>query len=369
MKRLSLQVGKKVTHGKKMPTPNLKNKDSQIVAKIASAVGGLMLGHFVWSSPTPEMIFNRMSPSVVKVTALDYQSDPFSPDNYLGIPSGIGTGFVFRDSRYIITNAHVVDDSFNVKITSADGKELAATVIEKDRAHDIALLRLDDKATSLKPLHACSLKSTPKVGTSVMAIGNPFGFNNSASTGIISGLDRMLENEEHVPLLGLLQTDAPINPGNSGGPLVDIHNSCVIGINTAIVSNSPHGGTSSGVGFAVPIQQVDDFMKHKKHPLMKLGIMMLPDRFVELLGLKAIVISDIIPDSVAQKMGLVGTTRDVYGRPIIGDMLLKLNEQTLHKAADLYKALATIPEGKDVDLVVLKQNGDIQIVTLQYKSI
>jgi putative serine protease PepD len=172
--------------------------------------------------------------------------------------SGSGTGFVLDTSGHIATAAHVVDGTSSVTVKLQDGTTRAATVLGKDDATDIAVLKIDASGLTLHPLTLGSSASVD-VGDQVAAIGDPFGYDRSISTGIISGVDRTIQAPNGFTVAHALQTDAAVNPGNSGGPVLDA-NGNVIGIVDQIATD---GGAdqSSGVGFAVPIDLVKSSLK------------------------------------------------------------------------------------------------------------
>ena len=158
----------------------------------------------------------------------------------------LGSGFVIDKDGFILTNNHVVENTEEIKVKLADKTEYDAKIVGRDTKTDLALIRIE----SDHPLVPLSLGDSDKlyVGDWVIAIGNPFGFDQTLTTGVISGLGREIESVTRRPIQGVIQTDAAINPGNSGGPLLDSAGR-LIGINTAIVSPS---GAYAGIGFAVP---------------------------------------------------------------------------------------------------------------------
>jgi len=309
-------------------------------------------------SPSPDIIFKRLSPSIVTVSSYGIHRDPFSPDNMIEYPQGTGTGFSFGGNGYIVTNNHVINDAFDIKITTQDEVEIDAQIVGNDEKHDVALLYISDSLqNSLPNLKKCVNPAT--VGESVLAIGNPYGFDHSMTSGIISGIQRNLESEDKPPLLNLLQTDSAINPGNSGGPLLDASTGCLLGVNTAIVSPS---GANSGIGFAIPIDRVNNIVNMIQEKIevekpVQLGLTLLPDKYADALGINGIIIADIIPNSSVDKIGLVGTQRDKYNRPIIGDIIIGLENKEIKKAVDLYKILDSLKIGDIVELKVLRSTG------------
>lgn len=294
----------------------------------------------------PSEVFKHTSPSVVTVTSVDMERDPFDPNNLREHVTGTGTGFVYLRDDIVVTNAHIIKDAFKVKIDEKD-----ATILGVDNMHDIAIARVD-YASSSTPLDKCDMY--PEIGDPVLAIGNPYGFEKTMTYGIISGLHRSLDNDdERTPLVDLIQTDASINPGNSGGPLLDATKGCVIGMNTALVSPN---GASSGLGFTVPIDTITNFVK----PIIEetttapdrlvLGITILPDTYAKGLGIHGVIIANVIPGSLADSLGLKGTYRDENGIPHLGDVIIKINQTDIKKRSDLFQVLEHLKQGDEIDI-------------------
>lgn len=347
---------------KSLLKPKSLNKKPPVnlnLGKVSSIIGSsvLIISSLKFFSPSPEVIFKDLSPSIVSVTSYGIHRDPFSPDNMIEYSQGKGTGFSFGGNGYIVTNNHVIDDAFDIKIKTHDVDiELDAEIVGIDEKHDIALLHIDSH--TLPNLKKC--KNPAIIGQSVLAIGNPFGFDNSMTSGIISGIQRTLERDDKSSFLNLLQTDAAINPGNSGGPLLDSRSGCLLGVNTAIVSPS---GVNSGIGFTIPVEKVNNIVNsiinnnQEKIEPVQLGVTLLPDKYADVLGIHGIIIADIIPGGNADKIGLVGTHRDVYNRPIIGDIIIGIENKEIKKNIDLYKILDSLSVGNIVELKVLRSSG------------
>lgn len=312
------------------------------IAIISTIIGGLALrNEYVLS---PAKIYKNTAPSIVTVTSMALEKDPFSPRKLIEVPNGSGAGFFFVRDDYIVTNAHVVKDADTVMVNNE-----TATIVGVDSVHDIALLQLS--RNNMKPLKKCAEPAV--VGDSVLAIGNPYGFEKSISTGIISGVDRDMSN-----LVGLIQTDAAINPGNSGGPLIAADIGCVLGINTAIASAN---GSSSGLGFAIPIDIVDDIVgkiiEQKPHITFQLGVTLLPDNYANILGVHGAIIADVIPDGLGNILGLIGTYRDDFGRPMLGDIIIEINGNPVKHCSDVKKFLVRVGQGDVIKLKVLRSTG------------
>lgn len=303
-------------------------------------------------------IFRDVSPSVFKVTSIEYMNDPFSPGNASKKINGTGTGFMYRGKDYVITNAHVVLDSMKVKVDDMD-----AEIVGVDTKRDIALLKLDVGDRAIKPLQKCI--DPASVGDTVLALGNPLGFEKSLTSGIVSGIDRSLSSETSVPLMQLIQTDASINPGNSGGPLLSGKDGCVLGVNTALVSPGTGGG-NAGLGFAIPMEVVDQIIDNiinqgEQKEEVALGVSLLPDIYSDGLGVDGVIIANVFPGGLGEQIGLQGTYRDVQGRPNIGDIILEINGKKIEKLADVYVAMQKVVKGELLSLKILKFEGVVDV--------
>lgn len=207
-------------------------------------------------------LYERAAPSVVTISATGASSSMEPPfPNAPGAPGGdtaaTGSGFVIDTDGHLLTAAHVVDGASSIRVTFADGSERSATIAGQDDSLDAAVLKIDPSGLELQPLELGN-SSAIAVGDAVAAIGDPFGYVGSLSTGIVSGLDRTIEAPNGFTVAHAVQTDTSLNPGNSGGPLLDADGR-VIGIVDQIAT----GGSaeqSSGVGFAIPIDLVADVL-------------------------------------------------------------------------------------------------------------
>ncbi|HLO67880.1 MAG TPA: trypsin-like peptidase domain-containing protein, partial [Holophaga sp.] len=196
--------------------------------------------------------FKEARASVVYLTSMGYQQDFWSLD-VQAVPLGTGSGFIWDDAGHIVTNFHVIQDAQEVEAALSDGTRHKAKVVGVAPEKDLAVLRLQDAASlKLRPI-PLGTSSDLQVGQSVLAIGNPFGLDQTLTTGVVSALGREIQSATRRRITGVIQTDAAINPGNSGGPLLDSAGR-LIGINTAIQSTS---GSSAGIGFAVPVDTIN----------------------------------------------------------------------------------------------------------------
>ena len=202
------------------------------------------------SGGTISDVYDKANASVVEITVtLGSGGAPggLPGDGGGGASQAQGSGFVFDTSGHVVTNAHVVENASSLKVRFANGKTYDATVVGTDPSTDLAVLDVDAPSSALRPLTLAD-SSALEVGQEVVAIGSPFGLENTVTSGIVSALDRSMQAPNGYTINGAIQTDAAINHGNSGGPLLDLEGR-VVGVNSQIESDS---GGSDGVGFAVP---------------------------------------------------------------------------------------------------------------------
>src|SRR6202158_3816892 len=190
-------------------------------------------------------VYRQASPAVANIATRAIEYDFFMDP----VPvEGAGSGFVIDPRGYILTNFHVVQEAQSIEVVLGDRSKYAAKFIGADQRNDVALIKIDPKGKQLAALHLGD-SSSLQVGQKVLAIGNPFGFQSTLTTGIVSALGRTVQTSQTTFIDEAIQTDAAINRGNSGGPLINSHGE-VIGINSAIYTPS---GTTAGIGFAIPI--------------------------------------------------------------------------------------------------------------------
>jgi S1-C subfamily serine protease len=286
------------------------------------------------------------SPSVVNVTSLTYVYYRF-----LGsIPQeGTGSGFVYDTSGHIVTNYHVIQGADQLMVTLASGNTYVATVVGTDPSSDLAIIRIDAGASLPRPL-ALGDSSQLRVGQSVIAIGTPFGLEQTLTTGVVSALGRVIESAEANQFIGeAIQTDAAINPGNSGGPLLDL-DAEVVGVNSQILSTS---GSSAGIGFAISSNTVRRVVPTLiatgtyPHPWLGIQTLDLDPLTVTLLrqaGMTLTVSSGVLvtgfdSNSPAKAAGLQSGSQLVrfgqYLLPIGGDVIVAVNGASVKSMGDL----------------------------------
>jgi S1-C subfamily serine protease len=274
---------------------------------------------------------------------------------------------VWDQDGHIVTNYHVVQMGDRASVTLNDNSTYPATIIGVAPDKDIAVLRIDAPPQKLLPLPV-GQSSTLKVGQKVLAIGNPFGLDQTLTTGIVSGLGREIKGVTGHPISDVIQTDASINPGNSGGPLLD-SSGRLIGMNTAIYSPS---GANAGIGFAVPVDAVNSIvpqlLKYGKLIRPGLGLSLLSDNFSMRQGIDGVVIKSVVPGGAAAQAGIVGLKQVEPGTIRIGDVIVKVDTFDIHAESDLYRALDSHKVGDVID-VVLEAQGHRRTVKVTLQAI
>jgi len=296
---------------------------------------------------------------VVYITSIAVQTDFFS-FRALEIPQGTGSGFIWDDNGYIVTNFHVIKDAQTAEVTLANSSTWKAKLVGLEPDKDLAVLKIDAPKNLLRPI-SVGTSSDLEVGQKVFAIGNPFGFDHTLTTGVISGLGREIESITRRPIQGVIQTDAAINPGNSGGPLLDSAGR-LIGINTAIFSPS---GAYAGIGFAVPVDVVNrivpQIIRYGKVQKPVLGVTIAEDYLVKRIGAEGVLIFTVTPGGAADKAGVRPTRRDRRGRLMLGDLIVAVDNKTVRESRDLFRILDTHNIGDTVRLRVRRPDGEVDL--------
>lgn len=307
-------------------------------------------------------LFEKAQRSVVYITSLTVERDFFSM-NVFEIPQGAGSGFIWSDRGYIVTNFHVIQNAQAARVTLSDQTTLQASLVGVEPDKDIAVLKIDAQGAKLSPIPIGTSKDL-RVGQRVYAIGNPFGFDHTLTTGVISGLGREIKSVTDRPIQGVIQTDAAINPGNSGGPLLDSAGR-LIGMNTAIVSPS---GAYSGIGFAVPVDTINrivpQLIKTGRVKKPGLGIRVLESEIAHQNGLVGAIIANVVPGSPAEKAGLRPIHRGRDGSIEIGDIITAIDGISVEDGNDLLRVLDEKSPGDTVELVI-DRNGERRDVSIQ----
>jgi S1-C subfamily serine protease len=329
---------------------------------------------------TPTQIYDKYSAGVVEVLSTFSQSS-LSPFGQSASSQALGSGFVVSSDGYILTNAHVVEDNgqraSSVAVVfkqptgnNADTTRVNATVVGVDETSDVALLKVDPKQTpTLDPLPLGN-SSKVQVGESVVAIGNPLGYDFSVTSGIVSATNRNLQSPNNSVIPNGIQTDAAINSGNSGGPLINASGQ-VIGINEQIASQS---GGNQGLGFAVPINTASSVMQQLKTSgtvtYAYLGVQgqTISADIAKALGLKVnqgVLVADVASGSPAAKAGIKGGSQQtvLQGQVYVvgGDVIEAVNGKAVTGADELAAAITQHKPGDTVTLTVLSGGSTKQI--------
>ena len=258
---------------------------------------------------------------------------------------GVGSGFVMSEDGFILTNNHVIEDADRIKVKFADGKDFTARVVGRDPKTDLALIKIDG-AAALHPLKLGNSENL-KVGSWVVAIGSPFGLEQTVTVGIVSAKGRVIGSG---PYDNFIQTDASINPGNSGGPLVNM-NGEVIGINTAIIPNA------QGIGFATPINMATEILPqlqkkgHVTRGWLGVSIQEVTPELAKSFSLdknKGALVAEVFKASPAEKAGIEQ-----------GDIILQFNGKDIAESKELPRMMAATPVGDTVALKVLRNGKTI----------
>lgn len=312
-------------------------------------------------------VFARMAPSCVFVTQHQIVDDWAGGEH--DVPAGSGSGFIWDESGNVVTNFHVVAGAQHLTVTLHDQRTFPAQVVGTEARKDIAVVRISAPAGALIPILRHQDKIDLDVGQKVIAIGNPFGLDQTLTTGVISALGRQVDGIGGVKIREMIQTDAAINPGNSGGPLLD-SSGRLIGMNTMIYSKS---GASAGIGFAVPAttiaRVVPQLIKLGHAEQVGIGVDIDPEQRLERrFRIRGVIVLAVREGSPAAEAGLRGLKRTVAGIEL-GDVIVGVDDKPITDYDDLYSILDAKKAGDIIKLVVARDGRDrlersIKLVTL-----
>lgn len=304
-------------------------------------------------------VFEQTSPSVVYIATTQRVLDLWTR-NVSERPSGTGTGFVWDEAGHIVTNFHVVSGHRSAKVRFADQRILEADVVGRSPEHDLAVLRLRDSRNIPPPVKIGSSHDL-KVGQQVLAIGNPFGLDHTLTAGVVSALDRSIDDSD-TTMDNLIQTDAAINPGNSGGPLLD-SSGRVIGVNVAIYSPS---GASAGIGFAIPVDTVNrvipKLVQHGRYVRPILGITLNDDisqQVSERLKAKGVLVLRVQSGSPADQAGIRGTQLTGNDDLLLGDMIQAIDGKLISSGAEMTEILDNYRLNDVVNVRLLRDGREV----------
>jgi S1-C subfamily serine protease len=323
-----------------------------------------------WALTTEEentiAIYEKAAQAVVNITSIVVERDFF-----LGLVprEGTGSGAVIDRQGHILTNNHVIKDAQRIEVTFSDGGKWRGRLVGTDPDNDLAIIKIDAPRDQFQVLPLGSSNDL-KVGQKVLAIGNPFGLEQTLTTGVISSLGRTIRSENGTMVEDLIQTDASINPGNSGGPLLDTQGR-IIGINTAIFS--PSGG-SVGIGFAVPVDTAKQIIPeliekgYVAHPWLGVSLFPIVPGLAEALELQVkegALVVEVVRGGPGDRAGLRGGNKVVqignFLLPIGGDVVVSLDGQSVVSSDDLIRVVRKHRVGQQVALRVLRQNRFLEI--------
>lgn len=309
----------------------------------------------------------KVGPAVVNIdtvvmrrTSVFGFSDPFGdlfgsdPFTRLVPSKGQGSGFIIDAAKgYVLTNDHVVHDAVarqgSIKVSLPNKDTYEAKVVGSDPQYDVAVLQIDGKNL---PSVKLSSSDGLTIGETAIAIGNPFGFRNTVTVGVVSAIDRTLENSDGSHLEGLIQTDAAINPGNSGGPLCDIDGN-VVGINTAIINGAEGLGFAMGVSSIKPV--VDELIQYGrvKHGWSGMTFWDVSGRMANRLGLESTdgaLVAEVYRNSPADEAGI---------KP--GDVIVQADGQAVGSVADMQDVLRKARAGDNLSLTLVRKQKKVSI--------
>src|SRR5215207_10254413 len=314
-------------------------------------------------------LFELVENSIVQVTKTIPPANPFGPDKEN--TTSLGSGFIYNDKGYIVTNNHVVENAKVVDVTFINGDRYTANVTGTDAFSDLAVIKINENTTTIPESLVVGNSSKLRVGDQVVAIGNPFGLESSMTTGIVSQIGRLLSVDERgFSIPNAIQTDALINPGNSGGPLLNMKGE-VIGVNTA-------GIFPGGIGLAVPsntvLKIIPVLMEEKNYTHPWLGVTgntltadiakrEKVDRTV-----KGVIIDTIVKNSSADLAGLNGSNINQYGEKRGGDIITALDGKPILKMEDLISYLELNKAVNDNATFSVYRDGEILDKEITLKS-
>jgi serine protease Do len=356
-----------------------KNENSSQTVPASTSLSGSSLSDM---ETTLEDIYNRVNPSVVNIDVVFKQQAATPQVNgfSFSIPQqlaeeALGSGFVWDTYGNIVTNNHLVAAADSITVTFYDGTEVPAKLVGTDADSDLAVVKVDLPDNSqIKPVQPGN-SSRLKVGQTVIAIGNPFGLQNTMTTGIISALGRVIPSNHNTTgvsynIPNVIQTDAAVNPGNSGGVLLD-DTGKVIGVTSDIATTS---GTSAGIAFAIPstiVQQVVPALiksGHYEHAYLGLIIASLNSKIASAMNLpsdqRGALVETVTAGGPGDKAGIQGSAKQVTinGQQVNvgGDVIIAYNDKVVKSSDDVISYLASASVGQTITLTVLRDGKQVQ---------
>lgn len=304
-------------------------------------------------------LFRNAAPSVVHITTHTIGRSPFAGDVFTQ-PAGTGSGFIWDQNGHIVTNLHVIREAQLASVTLADNSSYLASLVGFDPSNDLAVLKVDVPPGRLTPITVGESYDL-QVGQKVFAIGSPFEFDHTLTTGTIGGLNRSVPTSSGL-IHGAIQADAAINPGNSGGPLLDSAGR-LIGVNTAIASGS---GGSHGIAFAIPVDLVNivipDLIRDGVITRTWLGVVVREQVVVGNRELPGVLVFRVIKGSPAERAGILPTRRQEGLTGILGDVILAIDGRRINRSRDLLDLLTRYRPGDSVTVTLLRGDDTLDVV-------
>jgi len=313
----AISIGEESTFDRRTPVVNVYEKTHEAVVNIA---GERLVSSSVWPGYEWPNIFD------------------FGGPRYQQQVSVLGSGMVVHEDGYVITNAHVIKDSEKIKVVFSDGSEYMVNVISDDESRDLAVLKIPvDKKL---PFIRLGRSNDLMIGETVVAIGNPYGYANTVTSGVVSAVGRDIQVDKGFWLRGLIQTDAPINPGNSGGPLLNI-NGELIGVNTAVRAEAEN------IGFAIPVDTLVDNLSHMLMPekLRRVRLGLVVGRMKKVGGFSGLVVDSVSKESPADQEGISA-----------GDLVLEIDGHKLTSVIDFYVKMMGKEVGEPIEVTYVKSS-------------
>jgi S1-C subfamily serine protease len=306
-------------------------------------------------------VFRTVAPATVFVTNVRTVVD-YARRSTVDVPTGTGSGFIWDTLGHVVTNHHVVQNARKFSVTLYDHRSFDAELIGIDERKDIAVLKLVGAPGDLQAIRV-ERGLELSVGQKTLAIGNPFGLDQTLTTGIVSAFGRSVPGAGGVTIRDMVQTDAAINPGNSGGPLLD-SSGRLIGMNTMIFSQS---GSSAGIGFAVPVSTiarvVPQIIKGGRPDRIGIGISIDPQQVLERqYRIRGVIVREVPPNSPAARAGLRGLVRSREGMAL-GDVIVGIDDEPVKNYDDLYTILDRHQPGDKVKIVVQRGGQRVELTT------
>ncbi|WP_243287739.1 S1C family serine protease [Geothrix terrae] len=305
--------------------------------------------------------FKEAAPSVVYITTTEERARDFFGLDVVEVPAGSGTGFIWDAEGHMVTNFHVIQGATRAFITLSDGSRHEAAYVGGAPDKDLAVLLMTKTPPKLRPI-PLGTSADLQVGQAVLAIGNPFGLDQTLTTGVVSALGREIQSVTQRRISGVIQTDAAINPGNSGGPLLDSAGR-LVGVNTAIQSPS---GASAGIGFAVPVDTVNrvvpQLIARGKLERPDLGFEPVAPRLVERAfgPQRGVMVGKVYRGGPAARAGLQGVGAE--GRRVVpGDLIQSVNGKTVEDWDSLLDAIEALPLGGTAQLDIQREGRRMRV--------